>query len=86
MSNVIIRQLVKLQADFDKEKSNEIFGDLGDHLYSKYLAIGNNIITFYSMLDINNRAILCNYLDRKVIEHGTYDAYHDPLTPNTDLV
>jgi len=86
MSNDIIRQLVKLQADFDKEKSNEIFGDLGDHLYSKYLAIGNNIVTFYTYLDKPNKAILCNYLDRKVIQYGAYDAYHDPLTPNTDLV
>jgi len=86
MSNVIIRQLVKLQADFDKEKSNEIFGDLGDHLYTKYLAIGNNIVTFYTYLDKPNKAILCNYLDRKVIQYGAYDAYHDPLTPNTDLV
>ena len=80
MSNVIIRQLVKLQSEFDKEKSSEIFGDignLGDHLYSKYLAIGNNIVTFYTILDKPNRAILCNYLDRKVVEYGTYSVYDD---------
>ena len=75
MSNVILRQLINLQSDFDKEKSSEIFGDLGEHLYSKYLAIGNNIVTFYTYLDKPNRAILCNYLDRKVVEYGTYEVY-----------
>ena len=29
---------------------------------------GNNIVTFYTYLDKPNRAILCNYLDRKVVE------------------
>ncbi len=80
MSNVILRQLVNLQSEFDKEKSSEIFGDtgkLGDHLYSKYLAIGNNIVTFYTILDKPNKAILCNYLDRKVVEYGTYSVYDD---------
>jgi len=50
--------LLKLQNNFNKNLSDQIFGDLSDHLYTKWERCKGNILNFLTMLDEMNRGKL----------------------------
>ena len=50
--------LLKLQNNFNKNLSDQIFGYLSDHLYAKWERCKGNILNFLTMLDEMNRGKL----------------------------
>ena len=47
--------LLYIQNNFDKEVSSEIFNDLSNHLYKKWIVCNQNILHFISVLDSENK-------------------------------
>ena len=47
--------LSSLQCNFDKEMCDEIFNDLSDHLFDKWLKSNGNILNFFGQLDNQNK-------------------------------
>jgi len=63
MSNMInaYNIFIFLQCNFNKKMSDDIFGDLSEHLFEKWLNCNYNIINFLSMLDNGNKQLILNY-------------------------
>ena len=57
----IFQYFLKLQNNFNKTMSDQIFGSLSDHLYAKWMKCDNNILNFLSRLDQVNRQKLFNF-------------------------
>jgi len=43
-----------LQCNFSKDMSDQIFQDMSDHLYNKWLVCNGNMLNFITCLDNNN--------------------------------
>ena len=48
-------KFIFMQCHFSKEVCNELFGDLSEHIYIKWLDSDFNIINFLSSLDSRNK-------------------------------
>jgi ABC-type Zn2+ transport system substrate-binding protein/surface adhesin len=50
--------LLCIQNTFSRDVANEIYGDLAEHIYEKWIRLDDNILNFMSCLDYSNRDIL----------------------------
>ncbi len=62
--NGFMNSLITLQLNFDLEKSNQVFGELGEHLFEKFNKSERNILNFYTRLDAENKQKLLEYVAR----------------------
>ena len=52
-----------LQCSFCDDISKKVFGQDSDHIYIKWINCDNNILSFLSSLDDNNRHKLFNWVE-----------------------
>jgi hypothetical protein len=50
--------LLYIQNTFSRDVANEIYGDLAEHIYEKWVRLDYNILVFLSSLDYSNRFLL----------------------------
>ncbi len=62
--NSFVDRLIALQLNFDLEKSIQVFGELGEHLFEKFDKNERNILNFYTRLDAGNKEKLLDYVVR----------------------
>ncbi len=62
--NSFVDRLIALQLTFDLEKSIQVFGELGEHLFEKFNKNERNILNFYTRLDAGNKEKLLDYVVR----------------------
>ena len=55
-----------IQCNFNKKISDDIFNELSDHLYSKWIDCDFNLLNFMSRLDKQNKLILLNWGEQNV--------------------
>jgi hypothetical protein len=53
-----------IQNHFDKKLSDELFTDLSDHIFDKWLQSEYNILNFISRLDNVNKKIICEWVEK----------------------
>jgi hypothetical protein len=53
-----------IQNRFDKQLSDELFTDLSDHIFEKWLQSEYNILNFISRLDVVNKQIICDWCEK----------------------
>lgn len=58
----IYEKFLYLQNNFDLEMSIKIFGDIGEHLFEKWLYCDRNIIDFITCLDSENKQKIFDFL------------------------
>ena len=60
--NSFVDRLIALQLTFDLEKSIQVFGELGEHLFEKFNKNERNILNFYTRLDAGNKEKLVEFI------------------------
>ena len=65
----VINILIKIQNNYNKEISNRIFGELSNHLYSKWLNCNKNILAFISQLDYSNKTKFFKWVNKNIFKY-----------------
>jgi len=63
---VSYNKFLYLECNFSKHVSDEIFGDMSEHMFQKWKLSNYNTIKFLSMLDDNNKFKIFEWIDNKL--------------------
>ena len=66
LTDQVVQELLTLQCNFNADLSREIFGNLGYHFFTKFIAMDRNLLNLCTVLDTINHEKLVSYLSKNI--------------------